>query len=209
LRLLASVSPYLLSESSKKPPLTWKPGCRLPGGVRDIPGLWEFLRDQRDVQQEFTEPRFSAKAFYHPALERPGSVVASSGFLLDEDPRLFDPAFFGITDVEAESMDASQRKLLEVTYEAFESAGETWASVSGRRIGIFVGDISYDNYVSQTRDWDYSGKYSATGAFPNILANRLHYVFNLNGPSVVLNSACTSAMVRSSFSHLSHSTHLF
>ncbi|KAK3357945.1 polyketide synthase [Lasiosphaeria hispida] len=169
-------------------------GCRLPGGVRDIPSLWEFLRDQRDVQQEFTEPRFAAKAFYHPALERPGSVVASSGFLLDEDPRLFDPAFFGITDVEAESMDASQRKLLEVTYEAFENAGETWESVSNRRIGVFVGDISFDNYVSQTRDWDYSGKYSATGAFPNILANRLHYVFNLKGPSVVLNSACTSAM---------------
>lgn len=122
-------------------------------------------------------------------------MVASSGFLLDEDPRLFDPAFFGITDVEAESMDASQRKLLEVTYEAFENAGETWESVSNRRIGVFVGDISFDNYVSQTRDWDYSGKYSATGAFPNILANRLHYVFNLKGPSVVLNSACTSAMV--------------
>lgn len=166
----------------------------MPGGVRDIPALWEFLREQRDVHREFEKPRFSAKGFYHPNLDRPGTAVASSGFLLEEDPLLFDPAFFGITDVEAESLDASQRKLLEVTYEAFENAGETWESVSGSRTGVFVGDISFDNYVSQTRDWDYGSKYSATGAFPNMLANRLHYVFNLRGPSLLVNSACTSAM---------------
>lgn len=168
--------------------------CRMPGGVRDIPGLWDFLREQKDVQMEFKEPRFPAKGFYHPDVDRPGTAVAGSGFVLEEDPRLFDPAFFGITDIEAETMDASQRKLLEVTYEAFENAGETWESVSGSRTGVFVGDIAFDNYISQTRDWDYSGKYSATGSFPNMLANRIHYVFNLKGPSVLLNSACTSAM---------------
>lgn len=166
----------------------------MPGGVRDIPALWEFLREQKDVHKEFTAPRFSAQGFHHPNSDRPGTAVASSGFLLEEDPRLFDPAFFGITDIEAETMDASQRELLEVTYEAFENAGETWESVSGSRIGVFVGDISFDNYVSQTRDWDYGGKYSATGAFPNMLANRIHYVFNLKGPSLLVNSACTTAM---------------
>ncbi|PYI09473.1 hypothetical protein BO78DRAFT_415749 [Aspergillus sclerotiicarbonarius CBS 121057] len=169
-------------------------GCRLPGGVKDIPALWEFLRDQKDAHGEFVAPRFSAQGFYHPNSDRPGTAVASSSFLLEEDPRLFDPSFFGITDVEAETMDASQRKLLEVTYEAFENAGETWDSMSGSRVGVFVGDISFDNYVSQTRDWDYSGKYSATGAFPNMLANRIHYVFNLKGPSLLINSACTSTM---------------
>ncbi|KAJ5247894.1 hypothetical protein N7468_002877 [Penicillium chermesinum] len=145
-------------------------GCHMPGGVRRIPAQWDFLKEQRDLLQEFTEPRFSAKGYYHPNVDRPGTAVASSGFLLEEDPRLFDPGFFWITDVEAETMDASQRKLLEVTYEAFENAGET------RGIGIM------------------GGKYSATGAFPNMLANRIHYVFNLKGPSLLVNSACTSAM---------------
>lgn len=107
-----------------------------------MPALWEFLRDQKDVHQEFKAPRFPARGFYHPNRERPGTAVASGGFVLDEDPRLFDPAFFGITDVEAETMDASQRKLLEVTYEAFENAGETWDSVSGARMGVFVGYVS-------------------------------------------------------------------
>jgi acyl transferase domain-containing protein len=114
----------------------------MPGGVRDIPALWEFLKEGRDAHQEIKEPRFAAKSFLHPNRERPGTGVADGGFLVEEDPRLFDPAFFGITDSEAESMDASQRKLLEVTYEAFENAGETWDSVSGTRMGVYVGSVS-------------------------------------------------------------------
>lgn len=109
-------------------------------------------------------------------------------------PLLFDPAFFGITDTEVETLDATQRKLLEYTYEAFEDAGDTRENVSGSRTSVFVSDICFDNYLTQTRDWDYSGKYSATGSFPNMLCNRLHYIFNLKGPSLLINSACTSAM---------------
>src|ERR1700709_1964762 len=40
-------------------------GCRWPGGVRNAPELWEFLRDQRNGLQEFNEPRFSATGFYN------------------------------------------------------------------------------------------------------------------------------------------------
>lgn len=58
----------------------------MPGGVRDVPGLWEFLREQEDVRMEFDESRFSAKGFYHPNNDRPGTAVASHVFLLDEDP---------------------------------------------------------------------------------------------------------------------------
>jgi acyl transferase domain-containing protein len=166
----------------------------MPGGVRDLPALWDFLKEQKDVHMECAEPRFPAKGFYHPNNDRPGTAVASHGFLLAEDPLIFVPAFFGITDTEVETLDAAQRKLLEVTYEAFENAGETWDSVSGSRTGVFVGDICFDNYLTQTRNWDYSTKYSATGLFPNMLANRLHYIFNLKGPSLLINSACTSAM---------------
>jgi acyl transferase domain-containing protein len=67
-------------------------------------------------------------------------MSTKGGFLLDEDPRLFDPGFFGMTGLELETMDASQRKLLEVVYEAFENAGETWDSVSGSSTGVFVGN---------------------------------------------------------------------
>jgi acyl transferase domain-containing protein len=46
-------------------------------------------------------------------------------FLAEEDARLFNHSFFSMTALEVETIDPSQRKLLEVTYEAIENAGET------------------------------------------------------------------------------------
>jgi acyl transferase domain-containing protein len=67
-------------------------------------------------------------------------MSTNGGFLRDEDPRFFDLGFFGMTGLELETMDASQRKLLEVVYEAFENAGETSDSVSDSSTGVFVGN---------------------------------------------------------------------
>jgi acyl transferase domain-containing protein len=72
------------------------------------------LKDNRDGWREFDKPRFSAKGFYHANPDRPGSLRTRGGFLIEEDARLFDHAFFGITGREVETMDPSQRKLLEV-----------------------------------------------------------------------------------------------
>ncbi|KAK2760578.1 polyketide synthase [Colletotrichum kahawae] len=169
-------------------------GCRWAGGIRDTSGLWEFLINKRSGYQDWAEPRFSAKGFYHPNPERPGTTAAKGGYVVTDDPRLFDPAFFGISGLEAETMDPSQRKLLEVIYEAFESDGDTWESVNGTRTGVYVADISYDNAYAQTRDWEYARPHATTGVCHNILSNRINYIFNLLGPSVTLDSACTSAL---------------
>lgn len=89
-------------------------GCRWAGGVKDPPGLWQLLREKQDGWREWKEPRFPAKSFYHANQDRPGSVRQRGGFFLDEDARLFDHTFFGMTGREVETMDPSQRKLLEV-----------------------------------------------------------------------------------------------
>jgi acyl transferase domain-containing protein len=157
-------------------------GCRWPGGVRDAPGLWELLKNKRSGYREFSEPRFSTKGFYHPNQDRPGTMSTKGGFLLEEDPRLFDPTFFGMTGLEVETMDASQRKLLEVVYEAFENSGETWDTVAGSRTGVFVGSFSNDHWLTQARDWDHARPYAATGASNSILSNRISYIFDLHGP---------------------------
>ncbi|KAL8976438.1 MAG: hypothetical protein Q9205_007551 [Flavoplaca limonia] len=106
-------------------------GCRWPGGVRDSPGFWDFLRNKVDGWKEFDDPRFSTRGFHHPNSDRPGSVAMKGAFLSEEDARLFDHSFFGMTGLEVETLDPSQRKLLEVAYEAIENAGDTWSSVSG------------------------------------------------------------------------------
>ncbi|KAI0550067.1 thiolase-like protein [Xylaria curta] len=116
-------------------------------------------------------------------------------FLVEEDARLFDNSFFSMTSLEAETLDPSQRKLLEVAYEAIENTGDTLDSVSGSRTGAFVGNFCLDHWMIQSRDWDYPRPYAFTGAGTSILANRISYTFNLQGPSVTVDMACSSSIV--------------
>ncbi|KAI1426421.1 hypothetical protein F5Y12DRAFT_713150 [Xylaria sp. FL1777] len=173
-------------------------GCRWPGGVYSPRQMWSFLKEQRSGFRSFDStsfPRcFSAAGFHHPDPERPGTTATEGGFLVDSDPRLFDHTFFGITGREAETLDPSQRKLLEVVYEAFENAGETWESVAGSNTGVFVGNFALDHWVIQARDWDFPKVHSFTGASPSILANRISHVFDLQGPSFTIDTACSSSM---------------
>ncbi|KAK8104648.1 Type I Iterative PKS [Apiospora kogelbergensis] len=169
-------------------------GCRWAGGVTSPTGLWELLRNNKDGWRKFDEPRFSAEGFHHPNQDRPGSLRTEGGFLVEEDARLFDNAFFGITAREVETMDPSQRKLLEVVYEAFENGGETWESISNSRTGVYIGSNSLDHTLIQARDWESPRSYAATGADASLLANRISYIFNLHGPSLAMNTACSSSM---------------
>jgi acyl transferase domain-containing protein len=81
-------------------------------------------------------------------------------------------------------MDPSQRKLLEVVYEAFENAGVPWEDFSGSQTGVFVGNFSTDHAVIQGRD-EYVRPYTSTGTAFAILSNRVSYTFNLKGPRYV------------------------
>lgn len=112
-------------------------------------------------------------------------MVTRGGYVLRDDPRQFDHAFFGISAVEAAAMDPSQRKLLEVTYEAFDSAGAPLSQLFGSRTGVFVGNFNNEHQLMQFRDPDYPLPYVVTGGGPTILSNRISYVFNLQGPRYV------------------------
>lgn len=74
---------------------------------------------------------------------------------------------------------------MKTVYEALENAGETWDSISGSRTGVYIGMFALDHVLMQSREWDYTKPYAATGAETSILANRISYVFNLHGPRYV------------------------
>lgn len=67
-------------------------------------------------------------------------------------------------------MDPVQRKLLEVTYEAFENAGEPWEKFSGSNTGVFLGTFNYDHQLMQVRDADHTLPYVTTGGGITIAA---------------------------------------
>ncbi|TGJ85285.1 hypothetical protein E0Z10_g3506 [Xylaria hypoxylon] len=169
-------------------------GCRLPGQVSSPSDLWHLLIQNKSGHCAVPKMRYNAEGFYHPNADRPGSINSTGGYFLQEDPRLFENAFFGINNLEASSMNAQQRKLLEVVYESFESGGVPLAKVRGSKTGVYVGNFTNDHMIMQYKDPEYFSRYSATGSGPTILSNRITHCFDLRGPSVVLDTACSSSI---------------
>ncbi|KAK4694496.1 hypothetical protein P7C71_g3102, partial [Lecanoromycetidae sp. Uapishka_2] len=116
------------------------------------------------------------------------------GYFIKEDIREFDNEFFGILSAEATYMDPQQRKLLEVVFESFESAGVSLDEISGSDTGTYVCNFSTDFITMQTKDPEYMDKYSATGMGATILGNRVSHTFNMLGPSQVIDTACSSSI---------------
>lgn len=95
--------------------------CRFPGEASTVERFWKQLVAGRTAHSQVPPDRFDAEAWYHPNHERHGSIQPRSGFFLQESPAVFDAPFFSITANHAAGMCPMQRKLLEVSYEAFEN----------------------------------------------------------------------------------------
>ncbi|WP_010097991.1 SDR family NAD(P)-dependent oxidoreductase [Ornithinibacillus scapharcae] len=101
----------------------------------------------------------------------------------------FEPSFFEISPREAISMDPRQRLLLQETWRALEDAGYGAKSFDDEKIGMFVG-IEEGDYTALVQD-----DASITSNHNAILAARLSYFLNLDGPNMAINTACSSSLV--------------
>nr|BBJ34510.1 putative PKS-NRPS [Alternaria solani] len=170
--------------------------CRFPGGANSPSKLWDLLEQPRDVLREFDPERLNLNRFHHSNGEQHGSTnVINKSYILEEDTRIFDAPFFGISPIEAGGMDPQQRQLLETVYEAFESAGATLEQLRGSLTSVHVGTMTNDWTVIQLRDPETLPQYTATGTSNSIVSNRISYVFDLKGPSVTIDTACSSSLV--------------
>ncbi|CZS93691.1 hypothetical protein WAI453_001171 [Rhynchosporium graminicola] len=170
-------------------------GCRLPGDIKAPSEFWKMMYNKETGQTpRVPSSRFNIDAHFHSNNDRPGSFGVLGGYFLQETLQEFDPTFFGITPIEAMWMDPQQRKLLEVVYEAFESAGATLDDISGTTTAVFVASFTADFQQMAFKEPAFRHSLAATGVDPGIISNRISHVFNLNGPSIVVNTACSSSV---------------
>ncbi|KAF4511963.1 hypothetical protein G6O67_001157 [Ophiocordyceps sinensis] len=168
--------------------------CRLPGSASSPSKLWELLKSPRDVVGPSTASRLNLSNFHSPNGEAHGRTdVRRQPYLLDEDVRLFDPAFFRINPKEAAGLDPQHRILLETVFEAFEAAGLPLSAVEASQTSVHVGVMTDDYYTIQARDPDTMGSHA--GLSRCILSNRVSYAFDLRGPSMTVDTACSSSLV--------------
>ncbi|RUR32199.1 SDR family NAD(P)-dependent oxidoreductase [Vreelandella andesensis] len=165
---------------------------RFPGTTPET--FWQDLQAEKDLVTQVAPDRWSQEAFWHPDKRHPGtSVTFAAGSLGDISG--FDAAFFGISPREAANMDPQQRMLLELTWEAMESAGIVPSTLRGSQCGVFLGVASLDYSYRLADDMSAIDASTATGNTSSIASNRLSYVFDLHGPSMSLDTACSSSMV--------------
>ncbi|KAF2258395.1 hypothetical protein CC78DRAFT_587196 [Lojkania enalia] len=169
--------------------------CRFPGGANSPSALWKLLESPRDVGVELGPDRFDAKAFYHPDGTHHGTSNVLRSYLLEEDVRLFDAAFFNLSPNEADAMDPQQRILLEAVYEALESGGHAIEGLRGSDTAVYVGTMTLDYNDTLIRDHNTMPSYYATGTSRAIISNRVSYFFDWHGPSMTIDTACSSSLI--------------
>jgi acyl transferase domain-containing protein len=168
---------------------------RFPG-ASTIEVLWQKLRDGVESVSVFSDDELKAAGIDPALLSNPDYVKASA--VLD-DIELFDTAFFGLSPREADITDPQHRLFLECAWEALENAGYDPQRYPGA-IGVFagVGMSSYaTNNVQLDRDFigtaeDYQAQ---IGNQKDFLSTRVAYKFNLKGPSITVQSACSTSLV--------------
>jgi len=169
-------------------------GCSLRLPDTDTNHLWQDLLDERNLITEVDSERWAKDTFQHPNKKNPGTSYSFAAGSIG-DISQFDAGFFGISPREAALMDPQQRLLLEMSWEALENSGVKPSTLSGSQCGVFIGMASTD-YASRLAD-DLSAidSVTATGTTASIAANRVSYVLDLRGPSMVIDTACSSSMV--------------
>jgi acyl transferase domain-containing protein/acyl-CoA synthetase (AMP-forming)/AMP-acid ligase II/acyl carrier protein len=168
-------------------------GCRFPG-AHGPEAFWQLLHDGTDAVTDVPPERSEWQGFNGSDFAEPERASARRGGFLPQVDQ-FDAPFFAISPREAAQMDPQQRLLLETAWEALEDAGQVWEQLAGSPTGVFIGLSSQEYAALQMNNQPHLDAYATTGSALSIAANRLSYFFDLRGPSMAIDTACSASLV--------------
>ncbi|WP_333792892.1 type I polyketide synthase [Hyphomicrobium sp.] len=169
---------------------------RVPG-ARSVAEFWRNLRQGVESIETRTPEQLIAAGEQADRIHRKNYVPRTAELPGLED---FDAEFFGLSPKEAAIMDPQHRQFLECTWEALEDAARTPERVSGP-VGVFagcgMGSYFYFNVLSHRPLVEQVGVFLLrhTGNDKDFLATRVSYAFDLRGPSVNVQTACSTSLV--------------
>ncbi|WP_132066262.1 SDR family NAD(P)-dependent oxidoreductase, partial [Aquimarina spinulae] len=171
---------------------------RYPESV-NIASYWENLREGRDCITEVPKDRWDWRDYYSDNRTKTGRHYSKwGGFISGVDE--FDPRFFNISPREATSIDPQERLFLEHVWMAIEDAGYTRSSLQiphkdglPGQVGVYVG-MMYSEYQLFGAEASMQGNPTAISGSYASIANRVSYFLNLHGPSMTLDTMCSSSL---------------
>ncbi|OQE83792.1 hypothetical protein PENNAL_c0030G06593 [Penicillium nalgiovense] len=169
---------------------------RGPGDATNTEGLLRMVAEGRESRSEIPKQKWNHDGFYHPDPSRYGTHNVKYGHWFEQDVYEFDAPFFNISTHEAIALDPQQRMLLECSYEAFENSGTPMSKVIGTDTSVFTACFATDYTDMLWRDPETVPVYQCTnsGFSRANMANRISYSFDLRGPSVTVDTACSGGL---------------
>nr|BAO99125.1 polyketide synthase [Nocardia brasiliensis] len=176
---------------------------RLPGAGDTPESTWEFLINRGDGIRDLPEGRWDEFAADPGAAAAIASANTLGGYLDQDVVKGFDAEFFAMSPLEVENVDPQQRLMMELTWEALEHARIPASELKGAPVGVFIGTSTSDFMLvaalgvgNQDPNLPASAAaYGITGASSGIIANRVSYFYDFRGPSVAVDTACSSTLV--------------
>ncbi len=165
----------------------------------DLEAFWQVLKEGRNCITEIPASRWDHSLYFDTTRNEPGKTYSKwGGFLHGVEE--FDPLFFNITPREAATMDPQERLFLQCVYEAIEDAGYTrhtlgMNSSTGVKgsVGVFAG-VMTEEYQLYGPEETALGRPLVLSGNSASIANRVSWFCNFNGPSISLNTMCSSSL---------------
>jgi len=170
--------------------------AHLPGAP-DVQAYWRNLAGGVSSIRRLSRADLLAAGEAPHLIDRPDYVPFAAP--LDGFER-FDADFFGLSPKEAAIMDPQHRQFLEVAWEAMEQAGhvpDNFKGKTGVYAGCGMGGYFYFNVCSNRDLVDQTGMFLLrhTGNDKDFLATRASYIFDLRGPAINMQTACSTSLV--------------
>src|SRR5262249_50700705 len=146
--------------------------------------FWKLLQTGTEAIGEVPDARWSEQDL------RGLDFPRRSGFLKSIDR--FDADFFRIAPREAIFLDPQQRMLLEVAWEALEYGGQVPERLAGTSVSVYIGISTNDYAFIQVKRGGAAIGHRVTGNSGSIAANRISHFFDFRGPSLAIDTACSS-----------------
>ena len=161
--------------------------CQLPG-AGDTEEFWEILSRGQSQHTEIPAERFGMETIWRdldPKRKWYGNFI--------QNYNTFDHKFFKKSPREMASTDPQHRLAMQVAYQAVEQSGYYAGLDFGMHIGCFmgVGNVDYEDNIACYP----ANAYSATGNLKSFLAGKISHYFGWTGPSLTLDTACSSSSV--------------
>ncbi len=160
--------------------------------------FWDNLTQGKDCITEIPASRWDWRQ-YDDITSPSGKHMSHWGGFID-DPDCFDPQFFHISPREAETMDPQERLFLQACWETIEDAGytpRTLVAPQGRHrrhpVGVFVG-VMHKDYTLLGADAVAQGHHVPLSLNYAQIANRVSYHCNFHGPSMAIDTVCSSSL---------------